>query len=459
MKWFAIVWEFQNEKEVFLMKRILALILILALLGCSHMPKQSNPFHCSDCNIILIFIDDLRADHLSMFGYYRNTTPFIDSLANASVVFEHAYVQGTYTYTSVPSILTSQMPTTLFGTNKDEPLTGKALTIAEILNQAGYKTVAFTGGIYFSHEFNIDQGFDLWVEDRFLLINNYKLAEAWLKNHTNSKFFMVIHGMELHDPVNKGHRYFALNISSRINGCEEEWGKLEKEYFKKGYINLTDDEIAKYTAMYDDNIRWVDNTTRKFFDFLAKKGLLTNTIVVVTSDHGEELLDHGGIQHGYTLYNEVLRVPLIIRFPSKVGLKYTGNVRLVDLVPTLLDAVGINYKRYNFVGQSLLDLLVTKTSMDLVVFSETNRGKQLRSIIKGDLKVIEDLTNNKTFLFNLSEDYEEKTNICWLHKELCQSLKEELHSFFNSLPIIYEPEEHEISEKLKSRLKSMGYLR
>jgi len=437
------------------MSRFKLLCFILILIAFNSCSTFQNP-QCESCNIILIIISCFRADHTNMENYYRNTTPFLATLAEESLYFENAYAQGSYTYTSIPSIFTSQLPYSLFGKNKNElPMPNSALTIAEILKNNSYKTVAFTGGMYFSREFNMDQGFDVWNESNFLLSENYNLAKEWLLNNKRKRFFMLIHGYELHNPLNKGHRFFKINVDTKINGTDKEFKLMEQEYFKKGYINLSNDEINEYITLYDDNIRWVDQSTSEFFNFLKTSGLLNNTIVVITSENGEELLDHRAIQHGFTLYNEVLHVPLIIHFPSGLRLNYSGNVRLLDLTPTLLDIVGVSYREYGFQGASLMPLIHKKT--ELRVFSETPRNQRLRSIMIKNWKLIVNLDTNKRELYNLLQDKKEKINLCEKFSEICTNLTKELDIYFDSLPLFWDNNRLNLTPEMKALLKNKGY--
>jgi arylsulfatase A-like enzyme len=282
-------------------------------------------------NLLLISIDTLRADHLGTYGYGRDTDPFLrEQLAAGGTVFERVISAASTTGPSHMTIFTSLdprvhgvIPTARFGTL----LPRGVVTLAEALYGAGFETGAVTEDGPLGPQRGFARGFADFEESidsdggtSGHAAKTFAMARAWIERHPSERFFLFVHTYQVHAPYTPPEAYADLfEDEERPQGVPPEWDPV----------------------LYDREIRLTDDLLRDFFDFLAKAGLLDDTIVVFTSDHGEAFLEHGFLGHGPDLHDEILHVPLIFHGPGiPAGRRVRVPVGLVDLMPTLLDLVG-----------------------------------------------------------------------------------------------------------------------
>jgi arylsulfatase A-like enzyme len=327
-------------------------------------PKQPN--------IVLISIDTLRADHLSLYSYPRRTSPNIDEWANKGITFSYAISQGTWTLPSHASLFTSLYPSQhlAIAGSKDAGREGHYLsesfeTLAERLQEGGYVTAGFAGGGYVSWEVNLDQGFDYWFQP-FQFSHHFPMVTEWLEKRGSDRFFLFLHTYEVHDY--HSHHMFNITRKWAATFYPAYRGKvLDKDFVYKKYKvsnkynktkGLDYDDVRFLEAMYDGRIIDIDKELGRLFDYLSRLGLENDTVVILTSDHGEEFSEHGSIGHSHSLYDEMIRVPLIIRYPRKwpQGQMIARQVSLTDLYPTILELTGIPVPE-GLEGRSLLALL------------------------------------------------------------------------------------------------------
>lgn len=365
-------------------------------------------------NVILISIDTLRADHLGCYGYFRNTSPNIDKLAKEGILFEQAISQATWTLPSHASIFTSQY-VPVHGVYFFNKLPDSAVTLAEVLENNGYATAAFTGGCDILSIFGLDQGFDVFYDT----VKNVKqfgsfnetvpLAIQWLHENKGSIFFLFIHGYDVHEPYHvPDENMFDTKYKGIIDDMILNRNTFSKIY-RNSYVNnegrilkLTSKDINHIIAHYDSGIHYADEKIGDLLKELKKLKLLDDTIIIILSDHGEGLGERGRLaQHGINFYDEVVRVPLIIRHPSIKGPKrIKTQAQLIDVMPTILDFLGIP-KNKEAQGNSLVPLIDGKAPPDFneYVFSE---GWMIRTL---KFKMIKEEE-----LYDLKEDHRELNN-------------------------------------------------
>ena len=312
------------------------LLLPTLLAACApRVPAQPD--------IVLVVVDTLRADHLGAYGYARPTSPRLDALAARGVVFERAYSQAPWTLASFASLLTGQYPhqhrvaedrhrAAHYGRIEDE-----TTTLAEALSAAGYSTAGFTNNIFLADEFGFAQGFDLYDNDMGTNTrvrsadDTVKLGLAWLEQQEKPAF-LLLHFMEPHlsyDPPADLRGTFAPVADPPV-----EIPFLGKAYSRAG--PAPDTAIQEYVkALYDEEILAVDRVIGALADGVERRGW-SRTRLVVTADHGEELWDHGGFEHGHTLYGELLRVPLIAVGAGLEPARVSAVVEHTDLFQGLL---------------------------------------------------------------------------------------------------------------------------
>jgi arylsulfatase len=328
-------------------------------------PDRPRPKH-----VLLIVIDTLRADHLSCYGYERATSPEIDRLASQGARFAWPSVQYTMTSPSMASILTGTYPTTHNLVSCRTILPALSRTLAESLLEHGLKTSAVVSNPNLARGFQFDQGF-VDYDEQFgeggkmpgSVVTDRALA--WLQRHDGSPFFLYVHYLDPHSkyeppPPFRGRfetdqftaRHAQVKLSIRRNGKGE---IPEDAVIENG---ATDADL--YVARYDEEILTVDHEVGRLLEGLTRAGLADDTAVILTADHGESLLEHEiYFNHGKQTYEDVARVPLIVRWPKGVtaGAVVDQPVESIDLAPTILDMLGAPLHG-TLEGRSLVSLLL-----------------------------------------------------------------------------------------------------
>lgn len=449
-------------------KRTAALIMLLFLISTAvifiHTGIRQKP---TGPNIILVVVDCLRADHLSCCGYSRETSPNIDDLAGEGILFKNAYSNSPWTKPSVASIFTSLHANKHNTINIKNTLPGEALTIAEVLKNSGYHTCFINGGNpHLTGRFNFDQGFDTYIsQSRADRLTNKFLA--YMKTRKKQKFFTYLHYMDLHLPYN----------DNRFNGLFS--NTVAASFFKPGKILmdnvrllterkcLSAQEKNDLEALYDGQIKFIDTALKDITAALKKENMFENTLIIITADHGEEFWEHNNYEHGHTVYNEVIHVPLIIAGGKFKNTVINNPVSLVDLFPTILAAAHIPVENDTIHGKNLLKVqpkpvfsmgtlfgtekyCLVKGKMKLVFNSGTRRGKKPLPGYR---------SNDKFELYNLESDPMEKHNLKNDLPEIVAKMKKELDKFKNiSSPLRGRKAALDKEEELKEKLKSLGYL-
>ena len=335
-------------------------------------------------NVILITIDDLRADHISLYGYSKNTTPNLERLAKKGILFEQAITVGGYTPFAFPPILASVPPPL----NREEfrCYIKNKTTIAEILKEKGYCTAAFVSNPHLSRFYNYDKGFDVFEDNlmsktpiqtsslrrtlrhikplryAYHLLQNLSLklpymtveetnnkAVSWLKQQSGH-FFLWLHYMDVHPPYISPEKYIE-EFCDRPVSRRKIFHLSRKRMSNKANLSLQEKELL--SNLYDAGIKYVDDGIAEFLKQLQQ--IQSNTIVIITSDHGDGLGELGS--DDFVLYEVNIHVPLIIYYPKiGQGIVVKQQVSLIDLAPTIIDLIGCE-RVPNFHGKSLLPLI------------------------------------------------------------------------------------------------------
>jgi arylsulfatase A-like enzyme len=306
--------------------------------------NSSEEVVVGEFNVILISVDALRPDHLGVYGYPKNTSPFIDELSKESVVFLDVLSQVPSTRYSHQSLFTSKY---LLNPEGDY---STSLTLAEYLRGNGYKTAAFTSGGFMSKVFGLDKGFDLY-EDRYSAPSNVgkiglksinPKVIKWLSENQKQRFFLFIHTYDVHWPYCPPDPYFHMFIDSYKNSSifasKDFYSKCGKIDYNK--LTLSANDVNYVKAFYDGGIRYTDDMLRNLFKEIEKLGLYNNTIIVITADHGEGMGERGHFGHGQ-LFDEQLRIPLIMRIPNYKHQIVKEPVQSIDIFPTILGLLNL----------------------------------------------------------------------------------------------------------------------
>lgn len=379
-------------------------------------------------NIVLLVVDCLRADHLSLYGYGRKTSPNIDALARESAVFTRAIAQAPTTLLSFSSIFTSRYVSSHGVDALNKALGESALTLAEILGIYGYRTAAFVGGPSLHPLFKLDRGFDSYYHLNYTSASfrtTLPAALGWIRERDSrgEKFFVVAHGNDLHTPYafpasgtfDRGFR--ASRALSSLGPDEEQLFTVYRRKLMlkaaRQLIRLTGDDVGHITARYDEGILYSDALLGEFLAGLRAAGVMDRTVLIVTADHGEGLFDHDYFFHDFSLYDDTLRVPLIVKAPGAAKREITTQVRLIDLMPTALELAGIEPNR-DAQGGSLVPLLAGGEGYAGGEYTLAESAVGSRALRSGKWKLI--LSPKKAELFDLERDPGERNDLAGKEK-------------------------------------------
>ena len=381
-------------------------------------PPQSQP------NILVYMIDTLRADRLGCYGHQAPISPAIDALVRDGVLFENFTAQSSWTRPSTASIFTGL--TTYHhrtGATKDS-LSQEALTLAELLQESGYDTKGFVTNLHVAGFLGFGQGFTSYES----VIQKHAWDVTWLslewlkKRPTGKPFFLYVHTMDPHDPYTPGdyhHNLFAPEANRKF-GQVLDFTKNVREGAERGEPPaLPDGALSAMKQLYEAEVAGNDGAFGKLMQGLKEMDLYDNTVVVVVSDHGEEFLEHGGLVHHETLYQEMLRVPLVIKFPKQMwaGHREQALWQHIDLAPTLLFQAGVEVPEEMEGEVYLPDRALAERPAFFSLYS--NRGRRRAEGVRvGPWKLVETHRGRENrctplVLYNLDSDPEETENLLY----------------------------------------------
>ncbi len=444
---------------------LLSSLLAALLSSCSRGAKIPRPEH-----IIVITIDALRPDHLGGYGYARDISPNIDGLARRGVVFLNAYANAPWTKPSVASLFSSLPPNIHRTVDRDHALPDQVQTMAEMLKESGYFTSFFNGGNPLIHECRFDQGFDFYQYQETLdSAGVVGSVSSFLSQTQGKSLFIYIHLMDLHLPyhLHDGNRELAARAPRNFIP-----GQFERRDVREPTARgeLSGDEKAYLVALYDEQIRYSDKTVGQLVALFQAAGLLDRSLLILTSDHGEEFWDHDNYEHAHSLYEEVLRVPLIMVYEHLPALRLNSRVRLVDILPSVMELAEPGFKRGEMAGDSVWRYLRKDDGNRSVFAGGTLHGDEKFCLIKNGWKIIlntKDMTTNRPLigfraedaveLYDLKTDPQERHNLRDDQAKILAGLLKELGALVNTESPI-QARKQIIDKKTAERLKSLGYL-
>jgi arylsulfatase A-like enzyme len=434
-------------------------ILCLAANACAadNAGKIKNG-QFKDYNVLLVSFDALQASHVSCLGYNRDTTPNIDSFAREGFLFSNAVSQSSWTVPATMTYFTSLYPSqhrcvnkySLYTENEKvltslKDLSPEVTTLTEVLKDNGYSTGGFTGDAGVSGHFGFAQGFDTYFDGPKFGGMDTSIPEAlkWLKTNYNKKFFIFLHGYDCHGqydpPRGFTRRYLDFNYTGPLKGGKEEQGRLREDGLDKNVINLTDQDVRFWRSLYDEKINDVDERFRQFIEEFRKLGILNKTVIILVSDHGTEFYEHKRFDHGHSLYDELIHVPIIFWLPGiNKNAVIPDQVRGIDIMPTLLDLLGIKMPpkvKKQVKGVSLRPL-INGEHLKLDAFSETDYRfyTSKRSIRTADgWKFIYTMETRQKELYNLTADPAESVNLADKEPRIAYELEQKLFIWLRSM--------------------------
>lgn len=462
-------------------------LVALATAGCGGEPRRTN--------VLLVVVDTLRSDALSVYGNPRPTSPNIDALAQDAILFDHAYAPAPNTVPSHASLFTSTYPAThqvwnrIMVEGKADVYTRLApahTTLAEALAAAGYQTAAVADGGFVNAGRGLAQGFDHFDSQTLGVRNRFRAALHWLrKRDRDAPFFLFLHTYEAHSPYlppaesldRFAPDYFGPLRKSFADahafvkaGMEnDKFFDVQMKFFYHQMEERRPEDIAFVRALYDTEVNVVDTEFARLLRFLKKKELLDETLIVVTSDHGEQFMEHDEFYHAH-VYEEGLHIPLIVRDPDgPFGVRREELVDLVDLMPTILDRVGVEIPPAT-AGRPI-DLRGETATPERFLVGEVSRDRFDRqlSVRNGEWSVVfrgDDLEHAEVFDVvadpaeqkDLSRDARAADIIARAREVAERHARSaaETRERFQLAPIV--PGRSDLSDSERGQLKALGYL-
>jgi arylsulfatase A-like enzyme len=458
-------------------------------------------------NVVLIWADTLRRDHLDAYGYRRETAPQVKRMASEGVLFQNNISQATWTKVSSPALLTSLYPSTNGVKDFYDFLPASATTLAEVYRAAGYATVSYSSNLFTGQLTNLHQGFEELHEDASLpeaakgssktsrgFIDSFV---SYLERHRDERFFAFLHLYDAHDPFEPRPPYDRLWADpARKEGHEQELAKVRKviaDPLGQMFGMPSEQELAQagidpqaFVAFdqdwYDGSIRGMDTEIGRVFERLRELDLDRDTLVVFAGDHGEEFLEHGHTFHGQSVYGELNRVPLIFRWPGglEAGKSVDAVTETIDVMPTLLSLSGLTPPA-GIQGESLEPLLRGSSAAPwrprpaITEKARTRDGDgapwprdtESYSIVDGGFKLVHNLQRKEGTpefeLFDFEKDPYDQTDVASEHPDVVQRLSEALSGWYKMVnDAKLKPDasntEGMTNEQLE-RLRSLGYIR
>ena len=477
-------------------------------------------------------MDAVRADHLSCYGYHRKTSPNIDRLAKEGVLFERVFSTAEWSYPSHASIFTGKYPSYHKTLGKDIYLHKENTTIAEILSRNGYQTIGVSGNDLLSPINGFSKGFQKYfvfdippkIQSAFRFIKqspkdfartfiygrdgytyrNINKVKDFLKNCKKEEpFFLFTNIYNCHAPYNPPRPFkkdFCNSLSvppfyitefffhmifghpggkipgfdvRKLNRIANERGQYS---FIAGELQVSEEEWEVVKSWYDGEISYLDYRIGELIDFLKRKGIFENTLLIITSDHGENFGEHGLASHQFCLYDSLIHVPLIMVYPNVIprGTKISNLASHIDIFPTILDLLSIKEYRHGVQGKSLFPFEDRKIH-DFICAEcgESVRSRLVGSTLSPKLKAYDQgykclrteqykyiiSADQKEELYNIEKDPLEKVNITGKYPDKTKYFKKQLE---NTIDIsFFGPKEFPATkerEEIIKRLRSLGYI-
>ena len=465
--------------------------------------------------VVLIQADTLRPDHLGFYGHKRDTAPFLARFAAEGAVFQSAYAQAGWTKVSSPSIMTSLYPTTHGVARIPDRLPASATTIAEVYRAAGYSTLSLSSVMFTGQFTNLHQGFEELHELTSVADSGgayssktareyVDRASDWIERHRDEPFFIYLHVFDPHSPYEPRRPYDTVwaDQSKREEHVKqrETLRKVVSNQFLAGRGMATREEMVKagidpaaYIAYdkdwYDSSIRAMDAEIARLMERIRAAGLGEKTAVVFLSDHGEEFQEHGRMWHGQSVYGEMMRVPLVVRWPGRIKPhRVEEAVQLIDVMPTLLDLSGLTHPE-GLQGQSLMPLLTSSQAGGAGTVSAADGGWRSRpvilqkipdgtaeefpstieatAIIDGQWKLIHNKAGApdrpEYELFDVANDPLDQKNVAGQNPEVVKRLAKAIEGFRTMAAAARLKPDAEATDKMSpeqlQRLRSLGYIK
>lgn len=439
----------------------LAAALALAVAALLWLGKGT----ASPRRVILISIDTLRADHLGSYGYPRPTSPLLDALAAEGVVFEDVFSPSPWTLPAHGSLLTGLYPSRHGLKSHEDYLPSRVATLALVLSRQGFRTAAVVNSHNLSPRYGLDRGFQEFryieesvdrIEPSTEIIDQ---AIDWLRASSDRPLFLFLHTYDVHSDYRSRPAYEAQFVGPYEGVATGATAQLISA--REGKLALDAKDAGHLIDLYDAGIRQMDDDLGRLLAFLRAEGLYEETLLVITSDHGEEFLERGGVLHGRTQFQEVVRVPLILRGPGIArGQRIPTPVSLVDVMPTVLGLLRIG-EPGGIDGGDLGPLWRERSRPARYLFGEADHNNVepdvTRAARRENFKLHYDRLTRKHELYDLAQDPAERRDVAAQHPGVADQMLQEILRFMETRTEGERPREKLTPEQIE-KLKSLGYL-
>lgn len=462
----------------------------LVTAGISHALKPA--FHQTNhrvTHVILITVDTLREDFVSCYNNQEAPTQNIDRLATDGILFSKVISPAPWTLPSLASMMTGLSPSVHMTKGSASRLPDNLQTLSEYMRDQGYYTAAILSNQYLATPYNLSQGFleynaypNKSIGDSFgmkllkiIIPSKFRarvttgdlteLAIEWLRSNHKKDFFLWIHYLDPHAPYAPPKEFLPSgNPPPTVGTYFDKIHDIRGGYFFPSYT-----EKEWIIKLYDSEVRYVDNYIGKLLETLKELNIYDDSLIILTSDHGEEFWEHGGYEHGHTLYNELLRVPLIIKLPQS-GFK--GRIDTIvqthSIMPTILDICDINHDAKSLSVSSLTSLWRENPKAYIeqpIISSSPIYYEDREALIFDGLKYIHSLTTNREELYDLARDPEEQFSIAYVNQGALKKARDILREYdarawkLRQYYQIDKGTQIELDEKTIQELRSLGYVK
>jgi choline-sulfatase len=428
-------------------------------------------------NVLLITIDSLRADHLHCYGYPRETSPQIDRLAAEGALFEAAISSSCWTLPAHASMFTGLAASVHGCEDTKHQLHSAHTTLAERLKNTGFATAAFVSSLLLDPIFGLSQGFGQYVHCTAPLPGNevartygatsptvVATVQGWLRQNTQRPFFLFVNFWDVHfdyTPPPPFDTTFDPDYQGELTGA----GFLTDPRINP---NMPQRDLDHLKALYDGEIAWVDQHVGQILDAFRAAGLLDSTVVILTSSHGTAFFEHGQKGHRNSLYDEVIRVPLLVRYPARVpaGQRYREQARGMDLLPTITDLLGMPSS--DLMGRSLAPLFTGKSidvrgGKETAISELTLSGRTLLAFRQPERKTIFNVQMDRGAVYDLVADPGELAALADPESRTVEGARADStwsRAFLKAYRQRYPrpPEIPELPARVQEKLSALGYV-
>lgn len=421
-------------------------------------------------SVVLVVLDAARARQLSTYGYGRSTTLEIDRIAREGVAFDQAYTPATYTISAMSALWTSlHHDQHHHGVNFRGPLPRAHPTLAEILERSGVRTTGLLANPSAGAAFGLDRGFGEFREVAGVNGRTGPRAERLaaalqpqLDRVGHGRFFSYVHFLEPHFPYDQPEPFVTLFGPDAPLTPEERKRTRWITAVNQRRRPFTPEEGDHLVRLYDGNLAYVDREIGRLRRRLEDRGLLDEVVLVITADHGDELFERGVIGHGVTVHEEVLRIPLIIRFPQgrgPAGLRVSTPVDLIDVAPTILDILGLSGAEGSeaFEGRSLLPVVFGGAGRPALA-GRSMHERPSYSYRTGPEKLIHSVRTGRTQLYRIPDDPDERTDLSAAQPIRAEMLRQDLYRWLRGLERRRGDRGGALSAETEEALRALGYL-